>query len=73
VNVGVSARNVLTIEAPPQFIQALLTARLQLELQRSSPGKVSDRRDLQLLRRAIEEDDPLETSLPSRPLHRLAR
>jgi hypothetical protein len=75
VNVGSSARNVLTIEAPPQFIQALLTARLQLELQRSSPGKVSDRqirRDLQLLRRAIEEDDPLETSLPSRPLHRLS-
>jgi hypothetical protein len=74
VYVGASAKNVLTIDAPPQFIQALLTARLQSELQRSSPGKVSDRqigRDLQLLQRAIEEDHRLETSLDSRPLHRL--
>ena len=75
VNVGASAKNVLTIDAPPQFIQALLTARLQSELQRSSPGKVSDRqigRDLQLLQRAMEEDGPLGTSLPSRPLHWLS-
>ena len=75
VNVGASMKNVLTIDAPPQFIQALLTARLQSELQRSSPGKVSDRqigRDLQLLQRAMEEDGPLGTSLPSRPLHWLS-
>jgi hypothetical protein len=72
VKVGASAQNVLTIDAPPQLIQALLTARLQSELQRRSSGKVSDRqigRDLQLLQRAIEEDDRLETSLPSQPLH----
>ncbi|HEX4783873.1 MAG TPA: hypothetical protein VH350_05990 [Candidatus Sulfotelmatobacter sp.] len=68
VNVGVSDKNVLAIDAPPQLIQALLIARLQSELQRSSTGKVSDRqigRDLQLLKRATEEDDPLETSLSS--------
>jgi hypothetical protein len=71
VNVGASAQNVLTIDAPPQLIQALLTARLHSELQSSSTGKVSDRqirRDLQLLHRAIEEDNSLETSLPSQPL-----
>jgi hypothetical protein len=75
VNVGDSAKNVLTIDSPPQLIQALLAARLQSELQRSSPGKVSNRqvgRDLQLLQRAMEEDDPLETSLPLRPLDRLS-
>ncbi len=75
VNVGDSAQNVLTIDAPPQFIQALLTARLQSELQRNSPGKVSDRqigRDLQLLQRAMEEDDRLETSLASQPLQKLS-
>jgi hypothetical protein len=70
VNVGASMKNVLTIDAPPQLIQALLTARLQAELQRSSPGKVSDReiaRDLQLLQRAMQEDDALGTSLSARP------
>jgi len=75
VNVGASAKNILTIDAPPHFIQALLTARLQSELQRSSLGKVSDRqigRDLQVLQQAMEEDDPLETSLPSQPLRRLS-
>ena len=59
VNVGISANNVLTIDAPPQFIQALLTARLQSELQKSSVEKVSDRqigRDLQLLQRAMAKD-----------------
>jgi hypothetical protein len=70
LNVGISANNVLSIDAPPQFIQALLTARLQSELQKSSLGKVSDRqigRDLQLLQRAMEEDASLEASLASRP------
>jgi len=70
VNVGASMKNVLTIDAPPQLIQALLTARLQAELQRSSPGKVSDReiaRDLQLHQRAMQEDDALGASLSARP------
>lgn len=74
VNVGASAKNVLTIDAPPQLIQALLTARLQSELQESNPGKVSDRqigRDLQLLQQAMEEDDALEASIASEPLHGL--
>ena len=68
VNVGASAKNILTIHAPSQFIETMLTARLQSELQKSSPGKVADRqirRDLQLLQRAMEEDDSLETSPPS--------
>src|SRR4030081_3029973 len=66
VSVGISANNVLTIDAPAQFIQALLTARLQSELQKRSLGKVSDRqigRDLQLLQRAMEEDPSQEASL----------
>jgi hypothetical protein len=70
VNVGISANNVLAVDAPPQFIQALLTARLRSELQKSSLGKVSDRqigRDLQLLQRAMEEDASLEAFLASRP------
>jgi hypothetical protein len=70
VNVGISANNVLTIDASPQFIQALLIARLQSELQKSSLGKVSNRqigRDLQLLHRAMAEDASLEASLASRP------
>ena len=70
VNVGISANSVFTIDAPPQFIQALLTARLQSELQKSSLGKVSDRqigRDLELLQRAMEEDTSLEAFLASRP------
>jgi len=69
INVGASAKNVLTIDTPPQLVQALLTARLQSELQRNSSRKVSNRqidRDLQLLRRAMEEDDPLEVYLGSR-------
>jgi hypothetical protein len=71
VNVGVSPTNVRTIDAPPQLIQELLTARLQSELQRSSTGKVSGRqigRDFQLLQRALDEDDPSENSLASQPL-----
>lgn len=70
VTVGDSEKNVLTIDSPPQFIRALLTARLQSELQRSSSGKVSDlqvARDLQLLRRAMEEDDPMETPFLTNP------
>ena len=70
VNVGVSPTNVRTIDAPRQLIQELLTARLQSELQRSSTGKVSGSqigRDFQLLRRALDEDDPPENSLASQP------
>jgi hypothetical protein len=68
VNVGISAQNVLTVGSSPELIQALLAARLQSELRRSSVGKVSNRqtgRDLQLLQMAMEQDDALETSLPS--------
>jgi hypothetical protein len=74
VNVGASAKNVLTIDAPPQLIQALLTARLQSEL-RSTRGKVSGcqiRHDLHLLQRAMKEGDSLETSLPAPSIDRLS-
>jgi hypothetical protein len=67
-NVGISAKNVLSVGSSPQLIQALLAARLQSELRRNSVGKVSNRqigRDLQLLQMAMEQDDALETSLPS--------
>jgi hypothetical protein len=71
VNVGITPKNVLNLDAPPQLVQALLTARLQSELRRSSLGKVSDRqirRDLQLLQRTFEQDVPLKASLPSQSL-----
>jgi hypothetical protein len=74
VNVGASAKNLLTIDAPPLLIQGLLTARLQSELQSGSRGKVSDRqirREFQLLQWAMEENNLL-TFLSSRPLDRLS-
>jgi hypothetical protein len=74
-NVGVSATTSWTIDAPRQFMQAVLTARLQSELQTGSSGKVSARqigRDLRRLQRAMEEDDTLDTSLFSRPLDPLS-
>ena len=65
VEVGLSAEDVLSVDAPSQFVQALLAARLESELQKSSAGKVSDRqivRDLQLLRGSMEEGDRQESS-----------
>jgi len=62
IQVGITANNVLTIDAPQQLIQTLLIARLQSELQKSSVRKVSSSqiaRDLQLLQRAMEEGDSL--------------
>ena len=78
VYVGISATNVLTVGSSPQLIHALLAARIESELQ-SSPGKVSDpqiARDLQLLRRAMEEQDPLEnfpTLAAPRPANRVSQ
>ena len=60
--VGITVKNVLAIDAPPQLIQTLLVARLQAELQKSSVRKVSGAqidRDLRLLRQAMEEDGAL--------------
>jgi hypothetical protein len=65
VSVGESAENVLTSGAPPQVVQALLEARLQAELQRSSPPSVSEReiaRDWKLLQQAMGEVDPQVTA-----------
>ena len=65
VSIGESAENVLTSGAPPQMVQALLEARLQAELQRSSPPSVSEReiaRDWKLLQQAMGEVDPQVTA-----------
>src|ERR1700758_692756 len=64
VHVGITVKNVLTVDAPAQLIEALLIARLQSELQRRSVRKGSGPqigRDLQLLQRAMEEDGSLST------------
>jgi hypothetical protein len=58
VNVGVSADNVLSTGAPPQLVQQLLEARLQTELRRNTPPRVSGTeiaRDWQLLQRALDQ------------------
>ena len=72
VSVGESTENVLTTGAPPQLVEALLEARLQAELQRSSPPSVSEReiaRDWKLLQQAIEEVNPQVTAQAAqRPL-----
>jgi hypothetical protein len=72
VTVGESAENVMTSGAPPQLVEALLEARLQAELQRSSPPSVSEHeiaRDWKLLQQAIEEVNPQVTAQAAqRPL-----
>ena len=63
--VGITVNNVLAIDAPPRLIETLLIARLQSELQKHSVRKVSGAqigRDLQLLRRAMKEDDSLSNT-----------
>ncbi len=65
VEIGLSVEDVLSVDVPSQFVQALLTARLESELQKSSVSKVSDHqivRDLRLLRGSMEEGDREETS-----------
>jgi hypothetical protein len=72
VSVGESTENVMTTGAPPQLVEALLEARLQAELQRSSPPSVSGREiahDWKLLQQAIGEFDPQVTAQAAqRPL-----
>jgi hypothetical protein len=69
VNVGVSADNVLSSGAPPQLVQQLLEARLETELRRSTPPRVSGieiARDWQLLQQALaqveSQGDQLKTA-----------
>jgi hypothetical protein len=72
VRVGASADNVLTSDSPAHVVQALLKARLQAELRRSSTPSVSGReiaRDWKLLQQAMKENGPQATAQPmQRPL-----
>ncbi len=61
VSVGISADNVLSSGAPPQLVQQLLEARLQTELRRGTPPRVSGTeiaRDWQLLQQALDQVQP---------------
>ncbi len=65
VVVGASAENVMTSGTPAELVEALLEARLQAELQRSSSPGVSEReiaRDWSLLQQAIEAANPQVTA-----------
>ena len=60
VNVGVSADNVLSTGAPALLVQDLLEARLQNELRRGAPPRVSEAevaRDWRLLQEALDQND----------------
>jgi len=60
VQIGASADNVLSGNAPPQLVRQLLEARLQSELRRGSPHGISERevaRDWNLLQQTIAESD----------------
>jgi hypothetical protein len=60
VSVGVSAQNVLSSDAPRELVQQMLVARLQAELRRSAPPRVSEAelaRDWGLLQQALDGRD----------------
>ena len=60
VNVGVSADNVFSTGAPARLVQDLLEARLQNELRRGAPPRVSEAevaRDWRLLQEALDQND----------------
>jgi hypothetical protein len=60
VSVGVSASNILAGDAPEQFTEQLLEARLRAELRRGNPPKASESdvtRDWNLLQKAMNGSD----------------
>ena len=64
VNVGLAADNVLSSGAPPALVQQLLEARLQTELRRGAPTRVSGAeiaRDWRLLQEALNQADLPQT------------
>jgi hypothetical protein len=66
VSVGVSGSNIFANDAPGQFTQQLLEARLHAELRRGSPPKASESdvaRDWNLLQKAMSDSDA-EVALP---------
>ncbi|HWY20652.1 MAG TPA: hypothetical protein VNX26_05485 [Candidatus Acidoferrum sp.] len=71
VSVGVSDSNIFTNDAPEEFTQQLLEARLHAELRRGSPPKASESdvtRDWNLLRKAMNGSDVELAARTRRPL-----
>jgi hypothetical protein len=69
VAVGATVDNILSVEAPPQFAQKLLEARLRLELRRKSQRFVTGTdvvRDWRLLQQALAGSET-DTRLSPRP------
>ena len=71
VNIGISARNVLTGGAPAQLTQELLEARLSQELRDKAPHGVAERevtRDWNLLQQAMRQNGSEIARNAKRPL-----
>jgi hypothetical protein len=72
VTVGATAENVLSSDAPPEFAQRLIEARLRLELRRKSQHfatKDNVVRDWRLLQKAMAKDeDESDTPFSNRPI-----
>jgi hypothetical protein len=69
VQMGVSADNVLSGNAPPELERQLLAARLQSELRRGSPRGISETevaRDWELLQKTMAEGDSPSIRLAAR-------
>ena len=65
VQVGISAGNVLTGNAPPELVRQLLEARLQSELRRKSPVGISETeiaRDWNFLQKAAGNSESVRTA-----------
>jgi hypothetical protein len=76
VTVGVSGSNILANDAPRQFAQQLLEARLHAELRRGSPPKASESdvtRDWEMLQRAMNGSSDEVAVRPHRALQSGAR
>ncbi len=71
VTVGVSGSNIFADDAPKQFTEQLLEARLHAELRRGSPPRVSESdvtRDWEMLQRAMYGADAPVAARFRRPL-----
>jgi hypothetical protein len=70
VQIGVSADNILSGNAPPQLVRQLLEARLQAELRNKAAQNISETevaRDWELLQKTVAESDSHATNrLPQR-------
>jgi hypothetical protein len=71
VSVGVSSSNIFASDAPEQFTEQLLEARLHAELRRGNPPKASESdvtRDWNLLQKAMNGSDTEVAARSHRPL-----